>query len=157
MAEFKITRSELQKVYRVACPDWKDRIIQMLEEYGDPFSTSITLPEKEVRQMFEAATSDQTRILREVFPDWEDQGPVRNLSKGEEKRVNELLQELSTLLFGDIYELELAKGWADYQPELRGKTIGVPNFGVRLHKSKVASGVTLIEFTEKIGSEYDED
>lgn len=150
---FNVRRSELQKVHHVACPDWKERITEMVVKYGNPFSESISLPRDTVMTMFNAATPDQKEILSEVFPDYVekiDPNPWRDLlTPGAMDRLDTLLREVNEIIMGETNGLlYVAKGLADNVPHLVGQAFAVhSSYDVKLHKG--ISGTTLIEFVRK--------
>jgi len=61
----KITRTELKKIYDIACQSWQPKI----EKYAqrNPFVDEIEFSEKEIKEMISACTSEQLPIVKEIF------------------------------------------------------------------------------------------
>src|SRR5690349_3012688 len=69
----EITRTELSKIHKIACSQWKPKI----EKYANanPFSEKINFTEKEIQEMISACTAEQLPIVKEIFEikdTWED-------------------------------------------------------------------------------------
>lgn len=69
-----ITTKDLGRIYGVACPKWKDTIIELEKEYRKPFADKVELPNSVVEEMFKAATTyngvDQKKVLKEIFTEY---------------------------------------------------------------------------------------
>jgi hypothetical protein len=60
-----IKKSELKRIYDVACPTWQTRIESYA--YRNPFGDTVSFSADEVEEMFRAATSEQKPVLESVF------------------------------------------------------------------------------------------
>ena len=60
-----ITKTELKKIYEVACKDWKSKI----EKYAlrNAFGEDIEFSEKEIQGMVSASDENQLKVVKEVF------------------------------------------------------------------------------------------
>ena len=68
-----IKKSELKKIYDIACATWQPKI----EKYAqrNPFSDEVEFSEKEIKEMISASTLEQVSTVKEVFNitnSWED-------------------------------------------------------------------------------------
>lgn len=68
-----IKKSELKKIYDIACDTWKLKI----EKYAQrkPFSDEVEFSEKEIKEMISASTVEQVSTVKEVFnvtDNWKD-------------------------------------------------------------------------------------
>jgi hypothetical protein len=61
----KITKTELKKIYEVACKDWKSKIEKFTQR--NAFGEDIEFSEKEIQEMVSACNSEQLPIVKEVF------------------------------------------------------------------------------------------
>ena len=61
----KITKTDLKKIYDIACEDWKTKI----EKYTlrNPFGEEIEFTEKEIQEMLSASTVEQLTIVKTIF------------------------------------------------------------------------------------------
>jgi hypothetical protein len=60
-----IKKSDLKKIYDVACLTWQGKIEKLATR--NPFGDDVELTQSEIDEMFKAADSTQTRVLEEVF------------------------------------------------------------------------------------------
>ena len=60
-----VKATEVLKIHEVACDGWKERISQYLSRIDK--DQNITFLQREIDQMFSAATDDQLKVLEEVF------------------------------------------------------------------------------------------
>jgi hypothetical protein len=60
-----IKKSDLKKIYDVACLTWQGKIEKLATR--NPFGDDVELTQSEIDEMFKAADSPQTKILEEVF------------------------------------------------------------------------------------------
>lgn len=60
-----IRRKYLKEIYDVACLTWKSKIAEMGMQ--NPFSDSITLTDIQVKEMFNAASEEQKKVLRKYL------------------------------------------------------------------------------------------
>jgi hypothetical protein len=58
---------DMMKIYNVACSTWKELILDRYIRRVDPRNGMIEVTEKEVDEMFNAATPNQVPVLEEVF------------------------------------------------------------------------------------------
>ena len=58
--------TEVLKIHEVACESWKERILSQYLSRMDK-DQNITFLQREIDQMFSAATNDQHKVLEEVF------------------------------------------------------------------------------------------
>lgn len=60
-----ITRTELKKIFDVACETWQPRI----EKYAqrNPFGDTIDFSEKEINEMIKACTAEQLPLVKRIF------------------------------------------------------------------------------------------
>lgn len=63
--KMEIKKSELEKIYNVACSTWQGKIKEMANR--NPFGDSVELTQDEIDVMFRAASTGQTKVLIEVF------------------------------------------------------------------------------------------
>ena len=63
-----VTKTNLQKIYDVACSEWKVTIMGYAAR--NPFGTSVELTESEVERMFAAASATQKTLLKKIFPNF---------------------------------------------------------------------------------------
>ncbi len=63
--KMEIKKSELEKIYNVACSTWQGKIKEMANR--NAFGDSVELTQEEIDIMFIAATPSQTEVLEEVF------------------------------------------------------------------------------------------
>lgn len=61
----KVSRAELREIHNIACPTWKEKIASIA--INCPFDEEITLSEKQIAEMFDAATQNQLPILEKIF------------------------------------------------------------------------------------------
>ena len=61
----KINKSDLKKIYNIACTDWKKKIKDYASK--DPFTSEIEFTEKQIKEMLSASTPDQLPVVKEVF------------------------------------------------------------------------------------------
>jgi len=61
----KITKTDLKKIYDIACKDWKTKI----EKYTlrNPFGEEIEFTEKEIQEMLSASTVEQLPTVKTIF------------------------------------------------------------------------------------------
>lgn len=64
----EIKKSELEKIYNVACSRWQVKIKEMANR--NAFGDSIELTQEEIDTMFRASSPSQTKVLVEVFGKW---------------------------------------------------------------------------------------
>ena len=60
-----IKKSELEKIYNIACKDWKNKIVDYTKR--NPFGDTIDFKESEIKEMLSAATQEQLPTVKEVF------------------------------------------------------------------------------------------
>lgn len=60
-----IKKSDLKKIYDVACSTWQGKIEKLANR--NAFGDTVELTQSEIDEMFKAADSSQTRVLEEVF------------------------------------------------------------------------------------------
>ncbi len=60
-----IKKSDLKKIYDVACLTWQGKIEKLATR--NPFGDDVELTQSEIDEMFKAADSSQTKVLEEVF------------------------------------------------------------------------------------------
>ena len=65
MKNYTITREQLQKIYDVACSDWKETILKYSRR--NPFGTTIEFTQEEVVAMFVASSLSQRTVLEGIF------------------------------------------------------------------------------------------
>jgi hypothetical protein len=65
MKNYTITREQLQKIYDVACSEWKETILKYSRR--NPFGNTIEFTQTEVSEMFKAASLSQTAVLANIF------------------------------------------------------------------------------------------
>lgn len=65
---YTINKVQLKEIHDIACSTWKAKI----KEYAtqDPFADNITFSEKQVKEMFDAATKEQLPTLKSIFKDY---------------------------------------------------------------------------------------
>ncbi len=61
----KITREQLHSIHKIACTEWQTKIHRIAENF--PFTNEILLTEKQVDEMFKAATASQVPTLEAIF------------------------------------------------------------------------------------------
>lgn len=61
----KITREQLHSIHKIACTEWQTKIHRIAENF--PFSNEIELTQKQVDEMFKAATANQIPTLEAIF------------------------------------------------------------------------------------------
>lgn len=61
----EIKKSELKKVYDIACPNWQLKIEKYTQR--NPFGDSVEFTEKEIEEMISASTPEQLPVVKEVF------------------------------------------------------------------------------------------
>lgn len=61
----RVSKSNLEKIHAVACDTWKRKIIELANR--NPFGNEVELTQKEVDEMFKAATSSQRPVLVNIF------------------------------------------------------------------------------------------
>lgn len=81
MKTFPITRTQFQYIYDVACSGWKSKINTMVQEKLGTFGTSCELSYEVVESMFKAATTEQTKTLVKIFPDYSTDKSVNLFEK----------------------------------------------------------------------------
>ena len=75
---FEVTRAQLKKIHDIACYDWKNKISKLTTETIDTFSEKGVLTYQQVKEMFDAANTDQTKVLKEIFPNYQEQEFIPN-------------------------------------------------------------------------------
>lgn len=60
-----VKKSDLKKIYDVACLTWQGKIEKLATR--NPFGDDVELTQSEIDEMFKAADSSQTKVLEEVF------------------------------------------------------------------------------------------
>lgn len=60
-----ITKTELKKIYEIACKDWKSKIEKFT--LRNAFGEDIEFSEKEIQEIISACSSEQLPIVKEVF------------------------------------------------------------------------------------------
>ena len=63
--KMEIKKSELEKIYNVACSTWRGKIKEMANR--NPFGDSVDLTQEEIDIMFRASTIPQREVLEQVF------------------------------------------------------------------------------------------
>ena len=102
----EIKRSELQKIWEIACIDWKSKLAKYAQE--DPFSETIKFTEKQVNEMIKACKDVQLPTVKEIFDirnNWED---IKTL----EDATNKLGEKDEDVI--QLRKLESVDGLADY-------------------------------------------
>ena len=143
---FETTREDMKSIYNIACSDWKTKIEGMIKDYQEsPFSNNVTLPERVVKLMFEAATPIQLVTLEKVFPEFRKDN---NAFVGEFD--SSVLEDINKTLFGEANFIRIGYGWVPSELEhLQSKCFAVDEHcEVILHK-RTSDGITLIEFRKK--------
>ena len=136
--EFKTTRSNMEKIYHVACAVWKSKIIEMVSKYAvSQFSEEIILPQEEVDEMFRVASSIQKKTLKEVFPNYkEDNNILREDISSDE--WDDFLKRFNNLFKPFCQGLEAAQfaAFRIYREDLQNRAIYIPsNMKVIVHNS----------------------
>lgn len=67
--KYTITREQLKSIHDIACLEWKNKLKVMVQ--NDPFSIKLKLTEKQVEEMFKAATKEQLPLLKMIFVDYQ--------------------------------------------------------------------------------------
>lgn len=67
---YKVTRQQMGEIYSIACLEWKDKISNITSEYFSSFVNEVSLPHKIVKEMFDAATDEQKKVLESIFIDY---------------------------------------------------------------------------------------
>ena len=62
-----ISRDGLNEIHRIACPDWKNTIVEWAMQ--DPFASMIKLTGHQIKSAFKAATPDQLKVLKKWLKD----------------------------------------------------------------------------------------
>lgn len=65
--EHKISRSDLNRIYNIACPEWKGIISHWAPEIMGPFDDEGAISAERVDEMFKAATPEQIQVLNTIF------------------------------------------------------------------------------------------
>jgi hypothetical protein len=60
-----ITRAQLKEIYDIACTGWQKKIEAFAGR--NPFGDTIEFTDKEVQEMFDAATSSQFEVINRLF------------------------------------------------------------------------------------------
>lgn len=143
---FTITRQELGEINEMACPDWKIKLEIFAKIYGKPFENNIFLPEKVVREMFDAATSSQIAVLEKIFPTYTKDKNLFSKHGDVEKRER-LITTMSKELFGDPDRMELAHRAARLlnKPDLINRSLWFRNVEVRCYHLDEGTLVELID------------
>lgn len=61
----KITKSELQEIHKIACPDWAKKIANFT--LRNPFGDTIEFSAKEINEMIKASTAEQLPTVKRIF------------------------------------------------------------------------------------------
>lgn len=74
---YTITRNQMLAIYNIACPLWKEKIIQLTYDiFETPFKETAYISTEYIEEIFEAATVDQLPVLEEIFTEYlEDKKP----------------------------------------------------------------------------------
>lgn len=85
-----ITRTELKKIYEIACSTWQPKIEKFAQR--NPFGEEIEFSGKEIQEMLNASTVEQLPIVKEVFNiqnTWEKikslEGAIKYLGESDEE------------------------------------------------------------------------
>lgn len=69
---FKVTRSQLQRIYDIACPTWRLRIKKLAENAISVFSDECVITFEQVKGMMDACTEEQLPTLQDIFPSYNE-------------------------------------------------------------------------------------
>ena len=149
METFTITRTDMQKIYDIACSTWKMIIMDLTTKYAtSSFSDEVILPKEEVEKMFNAANPSQKKTLNEVFPEYSISKDKNIFIKGATSAQHRDLEiALKSLIPNHRVEMINNAGDLINRPDLkyRGLFVG-SNIKVIVHERDDCS---LIEFIEK--------
>jgi hypothetical protein len=65
MKKQSITRAQLKEIHDVACSGWQKKIEEFAQR--NPFGDTIEFTDKEVQEMFDAATPSQLEVIKSLF------------------------------------------------------------------------------------------
>jgi len=65
MKKQSITRAQLKEIHDVACSGWRKKIEEFAQR--NPFGDTIEFTDKEVQEMFDAATPSQLEVIKRLF------------------------------------------------------------------------------------------
>lgn len=101
-----ITKTELKKIYEVACKDWKSKI----EKYTlrNAFGEDIEFSEKEIKEMISACSSEQLPIVKKVFNIIETHKSLKTV----EDCINKLTEKDEEVI--QLRKLESIEGLAEH-------------------------------------------
>lgn len=67
---YKVTRRQMEQIHSIACALWKSKIAKLTDAYFMTFSDEAYLPHSVVKEMFDAATVEQQKVLKSIFIDY---------------------------------------------------------------------------------------
>ncbi len=102
----KITKSDLKKIYEIACKDWKSKI----EKYTlrNPFGDEIEFTEKEIQEMVSVSTEEQLPTVKAVFEVIETFEQLKTV----EDCINKLSEKDEEVI--QLRKLESVKGLSEH-------------------------------------------
>lgn len=142
--EFTVTREQLKRIHDIACSKWQTKIGGLAGSIG-VFENSVELTHTQVKEMFNAATSAQEPVLKEIFPDFKkDNIAIKNSD------VSEPISNLSKNLFGDPNVIQiLDQATPKDKPELKNRALWIKDeYEVKIGEGNKGWG-TYIAFYKK--------
>lgn len=144
MKTYKITRAQLLELYDAACGTWKPKIQDITYEVLGHFANEGDIPEKEVKKMFDASNTEQRKLLKSIFTEYDQDKNafVRAFQSSD-------IQQVSRMLFNDPAALEInTSSLVCGRVDLTGKAFWVRS-GYAVKLLSAGNGGTVIEIIKK--------
>jgi len=101
----KLFQEGLKEIHNIACKEWQQKIIDYANR--NPFGDTVELTDKEVIQMYKAATTEQKVVLSKWL-----KKPIEDKNAFIKRFEVDKLTTLSQELFGDKQAFQIIEGLA---------------------------------------------
>lgn len=139
-----ISRTNLKKIYDVACTDWKNKLT--IKANSNPYDEFVEFSEKEIIEMYNAATFSQLSVINDFFvkPNYDD--ITIKINAFDSANPQELL-DFNKVAFGGVNIIRILNG-SETSPEYRYRGFLIDK-SVEVKQTNLENGGTQIIFLNK--------